>query len=135
MAAVLYDKGREAFALGDIDWVADDIRAILIDTVSYTFSQTHDFLNDVAAGARKSVSATLAGKTALLGVCHHTTGTFTAVAAGVTCEAIIYYRHTGVESTSALIAYVDNYTGLPVTTNGTDITFTPLATGNKLFKL
>lgn len=135
MATALYDKGREGFALGDIDWVSDDIRAILVDSASYTFSQTHDFLDDIPSGARKAVTVALVGKTATNGICSHTVGTFTAVAAGAACEAIVYYRHTGVEATSALIAYVDNYTGLPVTPNGTDIAFTPLATGNKLFKL
>jgi len=35
MANALYDKGREAFLLGDIDWVADNIKVVLIDLADY----------------------------------------------------------------------------------------------------
>lgn len=135
MATFLYDKGREAFALGDIDWVADTIKAVLIDAADYTADQVnHDFLDDIPVAARVSTSAALAGKTATNGVCDHTVGTFVA-AAGDTAEAVVYFKDTGVEGTSALIAYVDNFAGLPVIPNGTDITFTPSTGANKLFKL
>ncbi len=36
MANALYDKGREAFLRGQIDWINDDIRVILIDAADYT---------------------------------------------------------------------------------------------------
>jgi hypothetical protein len=34
----------------------------------------------------------------------------------------VIYKHTGTESTSTLIAYIDSGTNLPVTPNGGDIT-------------
>lgn len=135
MATALYDKGREAFANGDIDLLVDDIRAILIDAADYTVNlATHDFLDDIPSGARVAVSGALSGKTTTAGVFNHSTGTFTSVT-GDTSEALVYYKHTGTESTSYLIAYVDNFTGLPVTPNGQNITFTPSTGSNKLFKL
>lgn len=134
MASVVYPKALEAFANGDIDLLVDDIRAILIDAADYTYSAAHDFLNDVPAGARVSVSAALTGKTTTDGVFNHSQGTFATVT-GDTSEAVIYYKHTGVEGTSNLIAYIDNFTGLPITPNGQSIFFTPSTGANKLFKL
>ena len=128
MASVLYPKGREGFLDGSIDWDTNDIRLILIDTADYTYSAAHDNLDDVAAAARVAVSGALGTKTVTSGVASHAAVTLSAVA-GDPCEAIIYYKHTGTESTSRLICYIDSGTGLPVTPNGGDITVTPASTG------
>ena len=41
---------------------------------------------------------------------------------GDQCEAIILYHHTGTESTSELIAFIDTgVTGLPLTPDGSDV--------------
>lgn len=135
MPTGLYDKAREAFLGGDIDWANDDIRAILVDAADYTVDlAAHDFLADVPAGARVAVSATLTGKAITNGVASHGLGTWVA-ASGDQSEAVIYYVHTGVDATARLIAYVDNFAGLPVTPNGQDITFAHSTGANKLFKL
>jgi hypothetical protein len=41
---------------------------------------------------------------------------------GDEAESIDIYQHSGVESTSLMIANIDTATGLPVTPNGGDIT-------------
>lgn len=41
MANVLYDKGREGFLDGSIDWDTDDIRVVLCRS-TYTYSAAHD---------------------------------------------------------------------------------------------
>ena len=51
MASSLYDKGREKFAKAQINWETDTIKAVLVDTGAYSFSQTHEFLSDVAGAA------------------------------------------------------------------------------------
>jgi hypothetical protein len=57
MANGLYDAARESFLNADIDWSVDDIRAILVDTGTYTVNlTTHNFLDDIPAGARIAVS-------------------------------------------------------------------------------
>ena len=57
MANGLYDASRESFLNEDIDWSVDDIRAILVDTGTYTVNlTTHNFLDDIPAGARIAVS-------------------------------------------------------------------------------
>lgn len=133
MASGLYAKGREGFLDGTIDWDTDDIRIILIDTASYTVNlATHDNLDDVAAGARAATSDALATKTVAGGVAGAANKVLSAVTAGDPCEALIIYQHTGTESTSRLIAYIDGFT---VTPNGGDITIQWDAGANLIFKL
>jgi hypothetical protein len=133
--SALYGKGREAFLNGDIDWANDDIRCILVDTADYSVNiDVHDFLDDVPAGARVATSGAFTGKSSTLGVADAADVTFTAVTGDVS-EALVIYKHTGVESTSALIAYIDSATGLPVIPNGSDIIITWDSGANKIFKL
>ncbi len=134
MANALYDKGRQKFLEGSIDWLNDTIKVILVDAADYTFSQTHEFLSDVLAAARVATSGALTGKTSGSGIADAADVTFSAVS-GDPSEALILYKDTGVEATSPLIAYIDSATGLPVTPNGGDITVQWDDGANKLFKL
>jgi len=135
MANALYDKGREAFLNGDIDWLNDDIRIILIDLADYTPDlANHDFLNDVPVAARVAVSGALTSKTSTNGVADAADVTWPLVT-GDPSEAIVIYQHTGSDATARLIAYIDTATGLPVTPNGGDITVQWDNGANKIFKL
>lgn len=135
MANALYDAARASFLNGGINWTSDDIRVILVDAADYVVNlATHDFLNDVAAGGRVAVSTSLSGKTSTAGVADAGDVTFTAVT-GDQSEALVIYKHTGTESTSNLIAYIDTATGLPVTPSGGNITVTWDNGANKIFKL
>ncbi|MFD9306119.1 hypothetical protein ACFWCB_26280 [Streptomyces sp. NPDC060048] len=118
MASALYPSFKALLLGGDIDLAADDIRAVLIDTADYTYSAAHDFLDDVAAGARVAVSPALASKTITAGVFDAADTTFTA-ATGDSVEAVVLYKHTGADATSSLIAYID---GISVIPNGGNIT-------------
>jgi hypothetical protein len=133
MATQLYPKGREGFLDGSIDWDTHTIKATLIDVADYTYNAAHDNYDDVAAAARVS-SGTLASKTVTDGVADAADLVLTSVT-GDQSEAIILWKDTGVESTSRLIAYIDNYTGLPVTPNGGNITIAWPNDANKIFKL
>jgi len=135
MANALYDKGREGFLDGSIDWDTDDIRVLLIDTDDYTVNlATHDNLDDIPAAARVAVSGALTGKTVVAGVADADDVIFIAVT-GDQCEALVIYKHTGVESTSRLIAYIDSAAGLPVTPDGGDIPVYWSSGSDKIFKL
>lgn len=134
MANALYDKGREGFLDGSIDWDTDTIKVGLIDTGTYTVNlSTHDFWDDANA-AVVGTPQTLAGKTVTAGVADANDVTFTAVS-GATVEALIIYKDTGSAATSRLIAYIDTGTGLPVTPNGGDIIVVWDSGANKIFKL
>lgn len=135
MANALYDSGREGFLDGDIDWTSDDIRVILVDTNEYTVDlATHTALDDIDAEARVAVSGALTGKSSTAGVADAADVTFSSVTGDIS-EALVIYKHTGTESTSLLIAYIDTATGLPVTPNGGNITVAWDNGANKIFKL
>jgi hypothetical protein len=135
MANALYDKGRQAFLEGGIAWLTDNIKAVLVDSGAYTLNiATHQFLSDIAAGARIATSGNLATKTSTAGVADADDITFTAVT-GVSIEALVLYKDTGTAGTSALICYIDTATGLPVTPSGGDIIVVFDSGANKIFKL
>lgn len=135
MTNALYDKGREAFLLGDIDWAADNIKAVLVDAADYTRNLTTDqFLSDIPSGARVATSGNLTGKTSTAGVADADDVTFTTVT-GDPSEYVVLYKDTGSAATSPLIACIDTATGLPVTPGGGNITVTWDNGANKIFKL
>lgn len=135
MANALYEKGREGFLDGSIDWDTNDIRIILIDEADDTIDLTNDDnLDDRAAGARVATSGALASKTVTNGVADAADVTLSAVT-GDPSESIDAYKHTGTESTSRLICNIDTATGLPVTPNGGDITVQWDGGSNRIFKL
>lgn len=135
MANALYDKGREGFLDGSIDWDTHDIRVILVDAADYVVNlAVHDNLDDIPAIARVAVSTALTGKTVVNGVADADDKTISAVT-GDPFEALVLYKHTGVETTSRLIAYIDTATGLPLTPNGGDVQIAWDNGANKIFKL
>lgn len=121
MANIMYDKAYEAFGNGQINWLADTIKVVLVDTGTYTLNAaTHEFLSDIPSGARVATSAALAGKTNVLGVLDAGDASWPAVA-GPSGEAVVIFKDTGTAGTSRLIFYLDTASGLPVTPNGGDI--------------
>ena len=130
----MYVKGIEALMKAEIDLIDDTIKVVLVDTADYTVDlATHDFFKDVAAGARVA-TATLGTKSVTGGAFDAADVTFSAVT-GDPSEALVIYKDTGTESTSALIMYIDTATGLGVTPNGGDITVTWDSGANKIFKI
>jgi ApbE superfamily uncharacterized protein (UPF0280 family) len=135
MANRLYDKGREGFLDGSIDWDTDVIKAVLVDGADYVpDTATHDFLDDIPIAGRVATSAALAGKTVALGVADANDVTLTGVA-GDPSEYIVLFKDTGSAATSRLIALIDTATNLPVTPNGGDIIVQWDNGANRIFKL
>lgn len=135
MANALFDKARQRYLEGAFNWLTDAIKAVLVDTGTYTPNLTaHEFLADIAAVARIATSGAFTGKTTSGGAADANDVTFTSVA-GASVEAIVLYRDTGADATSPLIAFIDTATGLPITPNGGDIIVTWDNGPNKIFKL
>ena len=135
MANALFDKARQRFLEGQFNWNTDTIKAVLVDTGTYTPNlSAHEYLADVGAGARIATSGAFTGKSTTGGAADANDITFTSVT-GASIEAIIIYKDTGVDATSPLIAYIDTATGLPITPNGGDIIVTWDNGPNKIFKL
>lgn len=135
MANALYGLGREGFLGGDIDWDADTIKIVLVDSADYSLSIDVDqYLSAIAAAGRVATSAALSSKTKTLGVADAADITISSVS-GDQFEYIVLFKDTGSASTSALIACIDSATGLPCTPNGGDITIQFDSGANKIFKL
>lgn len=135
MSNALYDKGRERFLTGQVNWLTDTIKVSLIDTNDYSFSQTHEYYSSVVVVPSAVVATgTLAGKNAANGVADANDLTLTGVS-GDASEALIIWKDTGDSATSPLLAYIDTATGLPVTPNSGDITIVWDNGPNKIFKL
>lgn len=137
MADAFYDNFRNTIFGGgshgqlDLDAGGTDIRTILRDEGADALNLADQDLADITAGARIAVSSAVGSKTVgtvAAGVFDHDNVTFSAVS-GASVESIDYYNHTGTESTAQLICNIDSATGLPVTPNGGDITWTPAAGG------
>jgi hypothetical protein len=137
MANALYDLGRQAFLEGSVAWLADNIKAVLVQTGAghYVVNlATDQFLSAIAAGDRIATSGNLATKTSAAGVADAADVTLPAVA-GAQVSAIVLYKDTGTPATSPLIAYLDTVTGLPLTPSGADETIAWDNGANKIFKL
>lgn len=105
------------------------VYAALVDTGTYTFSQTHEFFSSVVAG-QVGTEVELGTKTFTAGLFDAANSVFASVS-GSTAEAIvIFIKNAGANTTWRLVGYIDTgVTGLPVTPNSGDINVTWNASG------
>ncbi len=98
-----------------------NVKCVLVDLAQYTYSDAHDFLDDVAVGARIATSGNLANKTVARSGddvnCDADDFDITIGASQPSIEALIYYIDTGSAATSRLIKFQDTGGGLPFTPN------------------
>jgi hypothetical protein len=136
LANALYDKGREGFLDGSIDWDTDDVRAVLVKS-TYTFSAAHDFMDDLSGSTYDNGrTAALGTKTVTSGVADAADTSLTATSA-VACNAIVVYKYNVADASARLIAYIDTVTsGLPFTPSaGQTVNIAWDSGANKIFKL
>lgn len=127
MSNTVYPEARDAIGTALVDLTVDDLRCVLVKSPG-AYDAAHDFLDDLGANTVGTAVA-LAGRAIAAGILTSTTVTasFPAVAVGPTIVAVVYYIHTGVSSTSRLIAWVDTNsdgTAINVVANGGPIDFT-----------
>ena len=95
------------------------IKVSLIDTGTYTYSDSHDFYADLSGVTADS--AALSTKSTTDGVFDADDATFSSVS-GAVSEALIIWMDTTNSATSPIILYLDtSVTGLPATPIGGDI--------------
>lgn len=134
MASALYDKGREGFLDGSIDWDTDDVRAMLVKT-GYTFSAAHEMLNTVSGSYDNGRTAALSSKTVTSGVADAGNTSLTATDA-VQVIAVVIYKYNASDASARLICYIDDATGLPFTPAASQtVNITWNDDANKIFKL
>jgi tartrate dehydratase alpha subunit/fumarate hydratase class I-like protein len=128
MANGLYAKGREEILKGNIDLENDTIKAVCVDTATYTVNlNTDEDLADIPSGERVATSSALT-VTVSGGTVDVADFTFSSVS-GDEFEAVVFYKDTGSAATSTLILYIDTATGLSFTPSGGDIDVTINASG------
>ncbi|HRQ65875.1 MAG TPA: hypothetical protein PKZ76_13610 [Xanthomonadaceae bacterium] len=108
---------------GDVDWIADDIRAVLVRGSLYAFLASDQFLADIPAGAR-AADVALTGRDEIAGAVFADDATWPTVPVGDDVTAVVIYAETEDEATSPLLLWLDELDGLPRPTGGTDITLT-----------
>ena len=135
MANALYPKWKDAIIQATANSSlagsgTTGVYCILVDTGTYTYSASHEFYSSLSGlgGTEQEIGAT---KTYTNGVFDGANVTFTAVAGTVSYEAlVIFIKNAGANTTWRLVAYLDaSVTGLPVTSNGGDITVSWNASG------
>lgn len=131
----LYSKASQRFLEGSINWNSDTIKVFLIDQALYGPDLAADeYLSDVPSGARVAGPITLASKSTTGGAADANDVTFTGVT-GANIEYVLIYKDTGTESTSPLIALVDQAATLPLTPDGSDVNVLWSNGTNKIFHL
>ncbi len=131
MANKLYPKTKKQMLQGGIDLSSAAVKALLVKTSSgYSYDEAHASLADIASADRVAMSGALTGKAfGDDGSFDSDDVTFSTVT-GVTIGAIVLFVETGTEATSRLVMYQDTgVTGLPLTSNGSNITITVDAGG------
>jgi len=133
MASALYDKGREGFLDGSIDWDTDDVRVMLVKT-GYSFNAADDFLDHVSGSYDNGRTVALGSKTVASGVAGAAVTSLVATAAVVSI-AIVIYKYNVADGAARLIAYIDgaSFPFTPAASQTVNITWDTGA--NKIFKL
>lgn len=121
MANAFYTKGKEKILSASINFLTDTIKAALVKSAYTQNLATDEFYSTVATHV-VGTNQTLSAKSVTGGAFDASDVTWAAVAAGDTVKAVVLYKDTGSDGTSPLLAYIDVVTGLPLTTNGSDIT-------------
>lgn len=121
MPNVVYPRFKQALLSPGVNLATATVSTILVDTATYTYSPTHEFLSSIPAGARAGTPQPLTSKTVTNGVFDAAAVQFPTVPLGSALEAVVVYVNTGNDATSRLVAFIDTAEGLPVTPNGGNI--------------
>lgn len=130
MANQLYPLGKQALNDGDIDWIVDDIRCVVMSS-TYVYSASHQFHSDLSGIL--STSSNFSSKTSSLGVVDAADFTFTSVTG--TPASLAIYKWTGVSATSRLIAYMDAGNGFGQALSAAPLHVTWSDGANKIYAL
>lgn len=123
MANALYDKGRDGFLVGSVNWMTGTVVPYLVS--SYAVSLSGDtFLSDIPAAAWRARGTYIPSRGHIAGIASAASAmVIPAVGSGgaATAVAVVLVQETGASQTSLLIAYMDTMSGLPFVPNGGDV--------------
>jgi hypothetical protein len=136
MANAIYPKFKEALLTNasanismDQNTTTDGPYVALVNTTIYTYSSTDRFLSN-ASTALLGTDQRLSTPTVASGTFDADDVTYTAVSGGTASALLIYRKNNQANTAWRAVAYIDtSVTGLPVVTNGGNITITWNASG------
>lgn len=118
MSTFKYDTAAVAFGTKQIDWLNDNIGAMLVGA-GYSPSKAHDqYVSDIPAPAIIARSAQMTSMAINNGVFSGIVPEFDALLSSTEAVALILYLNTGTDSTSQLIYYSSDGLGFPFTPSG-----------------
>lgn len=135
MASAHQNITLASYLTAGLNLSSDTIKVRLNRTSAHAFSQSDDFLNDLAATIGADVtlgSKSIATTAADGGTFDAADAVFTAIGAGAAIDSLYIYKDTGVAGTSPILCYID---GFSVTPNGGDITIQWQNTNPFIFKI
>lgn len=122
MANAFYEKSMQKFGLGTLSWTSGgtDLRCAAILATHTEDLVNDEFWSDISADVVGSPVEITNPSVASDGVFDGDDITF-ATLSGSEVGSLVIYRNTGTPSTSSLIMWIDDMSGLPFTPNGTDV--------------
>lgn len=112
MANLLYGKTKQAFFNGNIDVTVNQIKILFVDSTYSPNISSDEFVSNIPLSSIKHRSAALSNVTTTLGVLDADDIVISDYP-GDPFKALVLYLNTNIDSTSRLIAYIDNSSGLP----------------------
>lgn len=122
MSNFVYTKAKEALLNGDIDVLANSLRVIIANS-SYIPDEDNDqFVQDILTSAIKYRTAALVDVSSDNGILDANDLQIPNYP-GDAFKALIIYVDSGLDSTSRLLAYIDESPGLPFTGSVSEVSF------------
>jgi len=133
--SALYPKFKESLMKKEIDLLTDDIKLSLIDTGEYTYSSTDQFFDDIPSAAIIGTSGNLSSKSVTDGVFDADDVLISGLTGAPTIEAVLLWLDSGTPSTSRLIGFIDQGSGLPINAGAVAVSIVFDNGSDKIFKL
>lgn len=123
MANFIFKKAKESFLKGEINLINNSIKVLLVNNTYSPNESSHQYVSDIAGSSIEYRSNALQAKVVTNGV-FDADNILIENYSGNSFKALVIYVDTGVDSTSRLIAYIDNSDGLPFSSANTSATVT-----------
>lgn len=112
MSNFIYVHSKQALLDGDIDVLVDTLKVAIVDNSYIPNSDLHQFISDISINSIKYRTQKLVDVSSDNGILD-ADDLIISNYPGDAFNALIIYKDTGVDSTSRLIAYIDESPGLP----------------------
>jgi len=113
MANFVYKKAKEALLNGDIDFLSNQFKILLVDASAYTPNEnSHEFVSDIPVNAivkRSEALSSISTSSGILDAQDLLVSAFD----GTAFDSIILYQYNSNDTQARLFFYIDTAQGLP----------------------